>query len=140
MAVQPKFTFSNWCMHGSLYVAVNWVLRCSLTSCFSISFWIFLDRCNVKPLPCQMWNCVCFIFPSEKAKKCLSIAPETPMQTGNMEWHIAMCGYGAPLFVGIQFFELSASSADCARHIAIYGYKAQLSIISSSSSILVTLF
>ena len=31
-----------------------------------------------------------------------------------MEWPIAMCGHGAPLFVGIQFFEVSASSADCA--------------------------
>ena len=119
----------------TFYVAVNWVCRCSLTSCFSISFWIFLDRCNVKTLPCQMWNCVCIIFPSEKVKKFLSIAPETPMQTRNMEWPIAMCGYGAPLFVGIQFFEVSASSADC----AIYGSRALLSVISSSSSVLVTL-
>ena len=123
----------------NFYVAVNWVFRCSLTSCFSLSFWIFLDRCNVKTLPCQMWNCVCFLFPSRKANNCLSIAPQTPMQTRNMEWPIAMCVYGAPLFVGIQFFEVSASSADCARHIAIYGSRALLSVISSSSSILVTL-
>ena len=27
-----------------LYVAVNWVFRCSLTSCFSISFWNFLGQ------------------------------------------------------------------------------------------------
>ena len=39
----------------------------------------------------------------------------------------------------LQFFEVSASSADCARLIAIYGSRAQLSVISSSSSILVTL-
>ena len=131
--------FSAEVLNETFYIAVNWVFRCSLASCFSISVWIFLDRCNVKTLPCQMWNCVCFIFPSAKVKKCLSIAPETSMQTGNMEWPIAMCGYGAPLFVGIQFFEVSASSADCARHSAIYGSRAQLSVISSSSSILVTL-
>ena len=123
----------------TFYVAVNWVFRCSLTSCFSIIFWIFLDRCNVKTLRCQMWNCVCFLFPSREVNNCLSIAPETPMQTRNMEWPIAMCGYGAPLFVGIQFFEVTASSADCAKHIAIYGSRALLSVVSISSSILVTL-
>ena len=34
------------CHWNCFYVAVNWVFRCTLTSCFSISFWIFLDRCN----------------------------------------------------------------------------------------------
>ena len=48
------------------YVAMSRVLRCSLTSCFSISFWIFLGRCNVQTLPCHKWNCFCFMFPSEK--------------------------------------------------------------------------
>ena len=45
-----------------------------------------------------------------------------------MEWPIAMWGYGAPLFVGIQFFDVSASSADCTRHIAICGSRSQLSV------------
>ena len=218
--------FSAEVLIETFYVVVNWVFRCSLTSCFSDSFWNFLHSCNVKTvlvrcetvfvfcflrekwiinyrllhrhrcrrgkrsgrLHCagmellsllrfcfpdvfmtscfyiafwQMvyckprffcfwtvymglscispWTCVCFLFPSKNVKKRLSIAAETPMQTGNMEWPIAVCGYGAPLFVGIQFFEVSASSADCARHIAIYGSRAQLSVISNSSSILVTL-
>ena len=59
----------------TFYAAVKWFFRCSLTSCFPISFWIFLDRCNVKTLHCQMWNCVCFLFPSRKVNNCLSIAP-----------------------------------------------------------------
>ena len=43
------------------------VLRCSLTSCFSISFQIFLDRYNVRTLTCQMLNCIYFMFLSEKS-------------------------------------------------------------------------
>ena len=70
-------------------------------------------------------------FFEKKANHCLSIAPQTPMQTRNMEWANGMSGCGAPLFVGIQLFELSASNVNCTRHIAIYGSRAQLCVISN---------
>ena len=50
----------------TFYVAVNWVFGCSLTPCFWLSFGIFLHSCSVKTVLCQMWNCVCFLFPSKK--------------------------------------------------------------------------
>ena len=35
-------------------------------------------------------------------KKCISIAPELLMQMRTKEWQIALCAYGAPLFVANQ--------------------------------------
>ena len=37
----------------------------------------FLDRCYVKTLPFQMWNCVCFLFPSKKVKVFIDCSRDT---------------------------------------------------------------
>ena len=61
-----RIFFSKSCHWNCFYIAISRVFRCSQTSCFSISYLIFSDRCDVKTLPCQIWNCVWFMFPSKK--------------------------------------------------------------------------
>ena len=51
-----------------------------------------------------------FLFQSKKVMSCLSIAPKTSMRLRSSEWPIAMCRYGAPVFVAIHFCDVFMTS------------------------------
>ena len=81
--------FCKSCHWNCFYYAMRWVFGCTLASCFSISFWNFLHSCNVKTVPCQMWICVCFLFPS---KEVINFFIDCSNDTGADEEHgVANC-------------------------------------------------
>ena len=115
----------------------GWVLRCSLT-CLSIRIWSFFAQMWYKNYDLSDVKLHLFSVSVEKSEslfihcsrdRCRRGTLSGPMQCTDMEL----------LSLLIQFFELYASSVNCTRHIALKGSRAQLCVISSSSSILVTL-
>ena len=93
-------------------------LSCGELSCkmFSIVMFFnqflefFLHICNVKTTLSYV-KLRLFSVSFEKMFNSLSIAPKTPTQTRNKEWPIALCRYGAPLFLRFSFWDVFMTSA-----------------------------
>ena len=77
IGILMELFFCKSCHWNCFLVAVNWILRCSLTSCFSISFWNFFCTVVMQKLYLVRCKTACFLFQSKKANNCLSTAPDT---------------------------------------------------------------
>ena len=113
--------------------------KMSLTSCFSISFWNFFAQMWYKNYALSDVKLHLFFVSVEKSE---SLFIDCSGDTDADEEHgVAQCNVRiwSSFLCWDSVFEVSASSVNCTRHIAINGSRAQLCVISSSSSILVAL-
>ena len=95
----------------SLFYTLNFT-ECLVDLRQRVFLWVsgaFTPGCASKTVPCQMKNCINFLFQT-KESKCFFFAPETHLQTRNLEYPNAMRRSGSPLFVVISFFVVSVTN------------------------------